>query len=160
MSCFVCESPAVVKDVHHVIMQSRGGVDGPTVDLCPTCHAVTHRSAHRMLRGKSYDDLVAHLEHEARGRAAVLIKSIVLVETTKDDPRNPHPLLAVKLDCPEYLAALCILQKDRGFSSREALMNELLRRVAVQYGLVDDEAPKALTPMKTLAELRKGGAVR
>ena len=155
MGCFVCESPTVVTDEHHVVMQSRGGREGPTVQLCPTCHSLTHRAANRMLTGKSYDDLSAHLSHEAVARLAILVKSIVVVETTREDPRNPNPRLSVVLDRPEYLTALAILQRDRGFTSRDRLVNELVRRIAVQYGLIDDEAEKPRKGPISLAELRR-----
>lgn len=142
MSCYVCEESIGVNEVHHVIPRSRGGVDGPTVDLCPTCHSAIHMVARAMIAGKSGDSYIQHLDHDARGRAMMLIKSIVLVEASKEDKRNPHPLLAVSLDCHAYMVALAMLQKDRGFTSREKLVNSILQQIALKYGLVDAPALK------------------
>ena len=72
----------------------------------------------------------------------VLIKSIVLIEASKEDKRNPHPLLAVALDHHCYMVALAMLQKDRGFRSRDRLINAICREVAAKYGLLDDAPAK------------------
>lgn len=107
-----------------------------------------------MLRGKSYDDLEVHLDFDQRSRLAVLVHSIVLVESRFEETKNPHPLLAVKLERPEYLAALNLLQRDRGFSSREKLVNEILRQVAIQYGLVVETVPASKSGIKRLKDVR------
>jgi len=156
MSCFVCELDTPVLDEHHIIMQSRGGSEGPTVYLCATCHSLTHRASHRMLRGKSYDDLEVHLDHDQRSRLSVLVHSIVIVEARFEETKNPRPLLAVKLDQPEYLAALNMLQRDRGFSSRDKLVNAILRRIAIQYGLVADDASTKKPEIRSIKDVRTG----
>lgn len=154
--CFVCETVTPVLDGHHVVMQSRGGSDGPVVDLCPTCHSLTHRAAHRMLRGKSYDDLAVHLDFAGKNRLSALVHSIVLIESRLEETKNPHPLLAVKLERPEYMAALNLLQRDRGFSSRDALVNEMLRRIAIQYGLVQEEQAAKTGTFVGIKDVRRG----
>ena len=151
MACFVCEEMIAVQDLHHVIPQSRGGTEGPTVPLCPNCHAIIHSAAYAMIAGKVPDAFIDHLDHDARGRAMILIKSIAIVEATKEDKRNPHPLLSVALDHHSYHVALTLLQKDRGFSSRDKLINALCREIAKQYGLIGSldaiDASPVLVPL-------------
>lgn len=156
MSCFVCEAVVATTEEHHVVPQSRGGKDGPTVTICANCHSATHIAARKMIAGKSPDAYLAHYDHDQRGRALVLIKTIVAVESMKDDRRNPHPVLSVNLDHHCYLVALNMLQRDRGFSSRDKLVNELLRKIAVQYGLIEDEERTVRARMVPLSALRGG----
>ena len=113
-------------------------------------------SARSMVAGKSGDRYLDHYDHDQRCRALVLIKSIVLVESTKEDKRNPHPLLSVTLDHHSYHVALTLLQKDRGFSSRDKLINALCREIAAKYGLLDDvqeDKPGALVPLSAFKSI-------
>lgn len=152
--CYVCSEETALDQDHHVVMQSRGGSDGPTVVLCVNCHTAVHLAARAMIAGKSPDKYLVHLDHDSRSRAMVLIRTIVATESILEDRRNPRPLLSVTLDCPEYLVALNMLQKDRGFSSRDRLVNSLLRKIAESYGLVP--AAESTTKLRTLSSVRDG----
>jgi 5-methylcytosine-specific restriction protein A len=41
--CELCERKGVPLTRHHLIPKARGGKDGPTVWLCPDCHALLHQ---------------------------------------------------------------------------------------------------------------------
>lgn len=157
-SCYVCDVVVAVSQEHHVVPQSRGGTDGPTVVLCPTCHTATHSAARAMIAGKSPDKYLGYLDHDQRSRAMLLVKSIVLVETTLEDTRNPHPMLAVSLDHHCYIVALNMLQADRGFRSRDRLINAILRSIAARYGLIEDESSSE--KLVRLSSLRKASSRR
>ena len=124
--------------------QSRGGTEGPVVDLCGECHQSIHTSAKAMRRGKSGDDALAHLNEDAKERARTLIQMILLVDTGG----NPRPLLAVTLDSPVYLDALKRYQKDKGFSSQASAINGIMRALAIGYGLQDDARKLETTRIK------------
>jgi hypothetical protein len=139
---------------HHVLPRASGGIDGPTVDLCGTCHQTVHDAAKRMSKGKPADDKLAHLDELARSRAMVLVQSILaaLLYGTPDS----NVMLSVLLDDPLYLRALDKFKLDRGFSSREKAINAILKTLAEGYGLIEN---KQLKPSKTttLAQFRRGG---
>jgi hypothetical protein len=86
----------------------------------------------------------------------VLIKSIVIIELEKEDRKNPNPLLSVKLDHAVYMVGLNMLQNDRGFSSREKLLNSILREIAKKYGLIyEDSEVTTPSPLVSLKTIRK-----
>lgn len=151
MACFVCHSDSIFNDSHHILPRSRGGTYGPELDLCQDCHRLVHTAAKAMIRGKSPDKQLASLDSDAaRDRARGLIQVILMGDVNQ--PTNPNPMIAVVLDDPLYLKALKLFQKDAGFTSQEAAINGLLRKIAEKYGLIASEKPssKGLKSIKTL----------
>jgi hypothetical protein len=138
-------------DSHHVLPRSKGGTEGPEVDLCQDCHRLIHTCAKAMKRGKSPDLMLAELDEEARGRAMGLIQVILMGDLHQ--PTNPNPMIAAVLEDPLYLKALKLFQRDSGFTSQEAAINGLLRKIAEKYGLVS-ETPQSKKPM-SIKHLRR-----
>lgn len=134
-TCFVCREEYPSGESHHVLPRSRGGTEGPEVDLCANCHLSVHNAAKAMTRGKSPDKALAHLSEDARDRALGLVQVILMADL--QGIKNPTPLLAVVLDDPVYLEALKRMKADGGFTSQAATVNAIFRRIAQQYGLID-----------------------
>lgn len=133
--CRVCDSPLGVHG-HHVVPQAKGGREGPVVDLCASCHDLLHRVVSREIAGKSADEFFSHLPYEAQRRLLGLVKIALAAHAAREDKSNPNPLLAVRLESHAYLRALHMMKADRGFTSIDALINDICRTVAKKYGLV------------------------
>ena len=154
MSCFVCHSDSIFTDSHHIVPRSRGGAEGPEVPLCQDCHRLLHSAAKKMKRGKSPDSLMIGLNEGAIARARGLIQAILMSDLNQ--PLNKNPLIAAVLDDPCYLTALKLFQRDAGFTSQEAAINGMLRKIAEKYGLVSEERQsKDLVPLRSLNGLRR-----
>lgn len=163
MACFVCTVEIAATHDHHVVPQAAGGAYGPEVELCPTCHNMVHNAAHLLSRGKSADVQLAHLNDEARARASFLAQAIVVAEINRKDGENPNPLLSVKFDSPLYMKALDMLKAERGFTSRDSLINAMFREVARGYGLLsesDDLRSGTKTVKFSCFNTKKGGLDR
>jgi hypothetical protein len=151
VTCFVCESSTAPTDIHHIIPQSDGGTDGPTVSLCPTCHRAIHTAAKAIKRGKTPD--VPGLHGDALDRALGLAHVIATADVNRAGS-NKRPLLAVVLDAPEYMLALKKLQSDMGFKSQAATINAILRGIAQRYGLLDGGDKRVLIGANKQVSLR------
>ena len=134
MRCFLCGREGATEQSHHILPRSRGGEQGPEVVLCSDHHMAVHSAAKAMQRGKSPERFLADLTDVGRSRAMGLVQVILMAEL--QGASNPHPLLAVSLDCPEYLTALKRFQHDHGYSSQAKAVNAILRTIALRYALV------------------------
>jgi len=149
MVCFVCHSNSIFADSHHILPRSRGGTEGPEVNLCQDCHRLLHSAAKKMKRGKSPDSLMLELNEAAKDRANGLIQVILMGDLNQ--PINQNPLITAVLDDSRYLTALKLFQRDGGFSSQEAAINGLLRKIAEKYGLVSESLnSKKLMSLRSL----------
>jgi hypothetical protein len=133
--CFVCNASTLgLNNIHHIVPRADGGTDGPTVNLCASCHTLLHNCAKLQMRGKDYSHLTGHLNDGGKNRLLGLIQIILMSEMKGQE--NPHPLLAVILDSPQYLLALKLFQKDHGFTSQQKAVNAIFRIIALKYNLV------------------------
>jgi hypothetical protein len=140
MNCFVCNaSTKGAVNEHHIVPQSRGGKEGPTVMLCPTCHTLLHNVARCLIKGNDASHLYSHLPTLGSNRLLGLAQVILIAEL--EGNANPNPLIMVSLDSPLYLKALKLYQTDNGFSSQEKTINAMLRAIAIKYNLLQNDQP-------------------
>jgi hypothetical protein len=69
--CYVCNSHDIFED-HHLIPQSRGGKDGPRINLCVNCH----KTCHYLARSKRL------LEEIANPKLRKIVKILRISEKT------------------------------------------------------------------------------
>lgn len=134
-ACYVCQSN-IGFDEHHVIPQAKGGRAGPTVFLCPTHHDLVHRVSSAKIANRPADELTASLSFNENKRLQALVKGILLAHATRQEMKNPNPMLAVRLRDPKYLVALHKFKIESGFTSIDAAVNAMLHVMAKKYGLL------------------------
>ena len=147
MPCYVCGLQVASTDEHHLIPRSRGGQAGPTVDLCGTCHSSVHDAANAALAGRDWYEYTMYLRDEPGAiRRFTFVVNCILVASAKGKQVNPNPTVSVKLGCSEYLSALHLAKRDRGFTSMEELLNSLAHAAARKYGLIAPNQPVRRPP--------------
>ena len=133
-TCYICEQSLAATQEHHVVPRSRAGADGPTVDLCASCHQTVHAAAASMRRGKYPAAALSHLDEGGRARCMSLVQAILVADSS--GVGNPNPLLSVTLNRPEYLKALHMYKRDVGCTSLDQVVNVIARALATRYGLL------------------------
>jgi hypothetical protein len=95
--CNLCFKHNAVAHDHHIIPREYGGVEGPELHICPTCHDSVHRSATNPL---VLDEFLSILPKETKVIAKRLIEVISnhkaagiktgTVKVSMDLPRELH----------------------------------------------------------------------
>lgn len=142
--CSICESIVEIPHYHHVVPQARGGTDGPTVVLCPSCHNCLHANALGVIskiKGnkkslKSYWK-TSELEERAKPYLQVLVKALLM--PLPDKVKRKHQLTAQV--STEVFMMLKHLQKDLGLSSMEKTVLYCVHEILREKG-IDNEAYK------------------
>lgn len=78
-NCYVCgrrfidaDPPGTaIKELHHVVPRAFGGLNGPLVSLCDTCHSKVHKIA-GLLPSGDYSKLLSGLTKEQQQKLAYL----------------------------------------------------------------------------------------
>jgi hypothetical protein len=153
MSCYICGEEAAINE-HHIVPQAKGGTEGPTVELCATCHLRVHSVAKAMVAGKPYREYASNLsslDANQSERVLGLARIISLV----DNHETSRPVLMVVLDDSRYMDALKKFQHDSGFTSQVAAVNGLLKALAIRYGLLEAQPPSRVAKRTTIQALSK-----
>ena len=117
------------------------------MNLCGTCHSSVHDAANAALAGRDWYEFTLYLrDAPAPIRRFTFVVNCILVASSKGKQVNPNPRVSVKLGCSEYLSALHLAKRDRGFTSMEELLNSLAHAAAVKYGLIAANQPLKRPP--------------
>lgn len=92
--CYVCHSPFNGNiEIHHVVPRAYGGLNGPTVALCDSCHTRVHKLEKLICSNKT--DTFG-LDKEAYNRLYSLALVIVRAKRMmKDDPNKVIKVILV-----------------------------------------------------------------
>jgi len=80
--CWVCKEPFIEyggsaqREIHHIIPQAYGGVNGPTVDLCDTHHSCLHKLAVAVRNRKPYEHIFGTDNPEFRKKLTWLAQQV------------------------------------------------------------------------------------
>lgn len=93
-NCYVCgrrfidaDPPGTaIKELHHVVPRAFGGLNGPLVALCDTCHSKVHRIAQTM--PNDYSKLLLGLTSEQQQRLAYLASVAYNAKHATNDDQN------------------------------------------------------------------------
>ena len=132
--------------------RSRGGSDGPTVELCASCHQTLHTCAASMKRGRYPARPLAHLSEAGRERLMRLVQCVLASDISGAD--NPNPMLSVTLDRREYAEALHRYKVDSGCTSVHQAVNLIMHSLAQRYGLVEESTTPRRVALNKLAKNR------
>ena len=94
-SCYVCgrrfidaDPPGTaIRELHHVVPRAFGGLNGPLVSLCDTCHSKVHRIAGLLPNG-DYSKLLAGLSSDQQKRLAYLANVAYNAKHATNDDLN------------------------------------------------------------------------
>lgn len=115
--CVICLNVPSTPHMHHVIPQCYGGVDGPQVLLCASCHNDLHNQALSILSFKDGKcKKVRHIfkDEQSLERAKPLISAIVLAAQNNSKKET----VKIQLELPtDIYSQLKFIQKDTGKSS-------------------------------------------
>lgn len=127
-TCWVCGKTGPLQE-HHIWMQAAGGTEGPTVDLCPTCHAAIHMQAQNLVAKNA--ERKQYLPDDQLRRAAPLIRAVyrALRALKEDRPTGVPVKTMISLD-PAVHSALHRLKMDSGYSNFGDFLAKILHEYA------------------------------
>lgn len=140
--CTICLCKDSVMHSHHVVPQSRGGVDGPQIILCSTCHNVLHANAvflcSQIRQNKRRDPKTFWKNGEDYDRAQPFLEVLVqaLLKPTSEGGRE-H-LLSVTINTGLF-ERVKLLQLDIGATSLERTLLYCVKHTLASKGIPENE---------------------
>lgn len=127
--CFVCEVEGAAQSHHLLPLEYGGPKNGPTVDLCPSCHLTCHYEAESFYSSGVYLRLNTIFKGSALKRAVEIINYIVKQKSSFESSDNPaeDARRGVNLSLShEELQLAHIAKKVSGFSSLERFVKSCI----------------------------------
>lgn len=143
-SCYICTQQDAVMHLHHVVPQSAGGKDGPTVDLCSRCHNLLHSHALSVaarVRNNGKTKVRQFWKtSEEEANAQPLLNELVQAILRESRSARPH-IVSTTVDTDLYMA-FKMLKIDLGLTSLEETLKYCIRFTLSHRGLTCNEQNK------------------
>jgi hypothetical protein len=125
-TCHICRKLTLMIDEHHVWPQAAGGENGPTVDLCSSCHSGIHRAALNLLSKKATRK--EFFTPDEMTRAAPLIRWLVIAIQQASEKRGPESKskLVIEIDT-QLLKLLHLCKLDAGHTNLSVFCASVLQ---------------------------------
>ena len=120
--CWVCHDASSLHE-HHIIPQAYGGVDGPTVTLCATCH----NGVHHVADGRVDMQPTSWNETERLHRAQWLVSAIAQARIVASKSANKRVIVTLELSANEA-KMLDRIKQSIGSTSRVDTLRTLLKQ--------------------------------
>ena len=114
--CYLCDEEEEIFEEHHLIPRSRGGKEGPTIDICVKCHKKSHYLA------KSKTPLEA-IENSK-------LKKVVKILRIAEGTRKHSETYKVNLEIPERLYNLI---KEEAQIGKKRPIPRVILAILVKY---------------------------
>ena len=130
MRCAICKNKTGSIDIHHIIPQSVGGTNMPTVPLCPTCHRSLHSLIVQSMAKKPSQAKYFTDEQMLKARPLAEL-AIVHIRRARDDPdQNQTVTLSLKPQ-RRVVQLLHLLKADSGFTNMNDFCVHILKSYVV-----------------------------
>lgn len=120
--CWVCTDTSSLHE-HHIIPQAYGGVDGPTVTLCATCH----NGVHHVADGREEMKPTSWSIQERLSRGMGLVNAIVHARILASKSTNKRVIVTLELSANEA-TMLDRIKQATGSTSRVSTLKDLLHQ--------------------------------
>lgn len=120
--CWVCTDSSSLHE-HHIIPQAYGGVDGPTVTLCATCH----NGVHHVADGREEMKPTSWNTKEKLGKGQWLVSAIVQARILASTSTNKRVIVTLELSANEA-TMLDRVSQATGSTSRQSTLKNLLHQ--------------------------------
>lgn len=117
--CWVCSSPEALEE-HHLVPRAYGGLKGPTVTLCGTCHSVLHAESHKPKNARRFK------RDRIQGAKLLYLSEVVFRARIATRRLVRGRMLAMKLD-PELHAKVKAMMQVKGTKSIEQTIVHIIR---------------------------------
>lgn len=121
--CWVCDDVSSLHE-HHIIPQAYGGVDGPTVTLCATCHNGVHHVADGRADMRPSSWVTPERNRKGTWLSDTIVKARVLASTSD----NKQAKVILELSANETKMLDQITQAI-GSTSRVKTLKELIHKM-------------------------------
>ena len=115
--CFVCDADCgPIQHIHHVVPRQYGGDNGPTLALCPNCHAAVHVLANgadgaacwaKQAYSDSKLDKLFELSASAVDPAGHLVEDLALYQMERAGVQRLHVFGLGILEPSDFVGIVC-----------------------------------------------------
>ena len=119
--CWVCHETSSLHE-HHIIPQAYGGVDGPTVTLCATCH----NGVHHVADGRIEMQPTSWNEGDRDTRGKWLVNAIIQARIVASKSANKRVIVTLELSANEA-TMLDRIKQSTGSNSRVNTLKDLIK---------------------------------
>ena len=124
--CQICLQHTMILDVHHIWPQFAGGTDGPTANLCTSCHSGIHRQSMSFISKKK--EKTRYFPPDQMERAAPLIRWLVVaIQQASEGRRGDNKSKVVIEVDASFLSLLHMCKVDAGHKNLSVFCAAVLR---------------------------------
>ena len=124
MNCPLCNNDVESLDNHHVIPRSLGGENLQTIDICPNCHDLIHRTANAMISGNEWQ---TEVPGSIRPYALAIVKATALSKAMKNKPSAAVVKLILSLH-PSERDLWHEAKRQEGYTNLEKYVKDIISR--------------------------------
>ncbi len=113
------------KELHHIVPRAYGGVDGPMVSICDTCHTRVHKIASCIYSKQPYYAFTKGLDASVVKRLVYLATCVANAKSATNNDPNKKVVVVISFSGQDG-QKIDKLKKVLNLSSREQVMKHAL----------------------------------